>query len=118
MAFMNGRLVSGIEAVMRCSHLGNELKSTDWVITGEGRFDRQSLYGKVVAGVSRLAVQSDTRVAVLAGEVVVSEQEYEELGISAVLSCKRQDMSLDYALENCRQLLSEAAKRLAEEYLR
>ncbi|MEJ2704116.1 MAG: glycerate kinase, partial [Sedimentisphaerales bacterium] len=53
-AFMNATLVSGIETMMAHSDLRRELESADWVITGEGCFDRQSLSGKVVAGVLRL----------------------------------------------------------------
>ena len=50
LAFMNGRIVSGIEVVMARSNLSGELASADWVITGEGCFDEQSLRGKVVSG--------------------------------------------------------------------
>jgi len=62
-AFMDATIVSGIETVMRRSNLEAELKSADWVITGEGSFDGQSLHGKVVLGVLALARHSGTRVA-------------------------------------------------------
>lgn len=116
-AFMNGKLVSGIEAVMKHSRLEDELKSADWVITGEGKFDCQSLYGKVVAGVSRLALKSNTRVAVLAGEVDVSREEYKKIGIEAAIGYRTSDMTLDYAIKNSKLLLAEAAKKLIKEYI-
>jgi glycerate kinase len=97
-AFMDGIVVSGIETVMARSNLRAELESADWVITGEGCFDRQSLYGKVVSGILKMASQSHTRVAVLAGQVNISQQEYQKLGIATAISCRDENMSLDYAL--------------------
>jgi glycerate kinase len=109
---------------MRSSGLESEVVSADWVITGEGCFDRQSLYGKVVAGVSKLAVQSSAgrlmagvRVAVLAGQVNIPKQEYQDIGIFDAISCKAEDMSVDYAMRNCRELLYAAAQRFSRKYL-
>lgn len=116
-AFMDGSIVSGIETVMEHSNLEAELKSADWVITGEGSFDRQSLHGKVVSGILTLAKQSDTRVAVLAGQVKIAPDEYRKLGIEAALASKPDDMPLADALKNSRELLFAAAKRLAQEHL-
>ncbi len=117
LAFMNATLVSGIETVMTRSNLRAELRSADWVITGEGSFDRQSLYGKVVSGIANLALQSHTRIAVIAGEVSVPEKEYQKLGIETAIGCRTKDMSLDYAIANSRELLHLASRRFAKEYL-
>jgi glycerate kinase len=117
MAFMDAGIVSGIETVMARSNLRAELESADWVITGEGSFDRQSLYGKVVSGVLKLAKQSDTRVAVLAGQVNIPCDECQKIGIEVVIASKPDDLSLDDALRNSCELLCAAAKRLAREHL-
>ena len=117
LAFMNATLVSGIETVMARSNLRAELESADWIITGEGCFDGQSLRGKVVSGIAKMASESHTRLAVLAGQVSVPQQEYQKLGIITAISCRTNDMSLDYALENCRPLLGRAAQQFAKEHL-
>ncbi len=117
LAFMNATLVSGIETVMAYSNLRGELQSADWVITGEGSFDRQSLYGKVVSGIATMASQSHTRIAVLAGQVTVPQQEYQKLGIITAIPGRLDNMPLDYALKNCRVLLYSAAQRFAKQYL-
>jgi len=116
-AFMNAAVVSGIETVMARSNLRAELESADWVITGEGSFDRQSLYGKVVSGILKMALQSHTRLAVLAGQVNMPQQEYQKIGIATAISCREDNMSLDYALENSRALLYSVAQRFAKQYL-
>ncbi len=116
-AFMNGALVSGIETVMTISNLEAELESADWIITGEGSFDEQSLRGKVVCGIARMAQKSHTRLAVLAGQVTVPKQEYQKLGIITAIGCRTDDMSLDYAMKNCRLLLHNAAQEFVKEKL-
>ena len=116
-AFMDATIVSGIETVMARSNLRQELESADWVITGEGSFDRQSLSGKVISGILKMARQTNTRVAVIAGQVNIPEAEYKKLGIAAAIPAKPDDMSLDEALRESRTLLASAAKRFAAQYL-
>jgi glycerate 2-kinase len=116
-AFMDAGIVSGIETVMARSGLRKELESADWVVTGEGCFDHQSLSGKVISGILKMAKRSNTRVAVLAGQVKLSEPQWRDAGIAAVLSAKPDDMPLDEALRDNRTLLRSAAKRFAEQCL-
>jgi len=116
-AFMDATIVSGIETVMARSNLREELESADWVITGEGSFDRQSLYGKVISGILKMARQTDTRVAVIAGQVNIPEPEYRKFGITAAIPTKPDDMPLDEALRESRTLLGSAAKRFVTQYL-
>lgn len=116
-AFMDATIVSGIETVMARSNLRDELESADWVITGEGSFDRQSLSGKVISGILKMARQTNTRVAVIAGQVNIPETEYKKIGISVAIPTKPDDMPLDEALRNSRTLLAAAAKHFATQYL-
>ncbi|MDD5458754.1 MAG: glycerate kinase [Phycisphaerae bacterium] len=116
-AFMNARLVSGIETIIAQSGLLNEIRTADWVITGEGSFDSQSLHGKVVSGISKAARSSGARIAVLAGQVRVAEKEYKKLGIEIAIACKKPDMSCDYAIEHVHKLLGRAAMEFAAKYL-
>ena len=59
------------------------LGDTDLVVTGEGRFDWQSLRGKVVAGVARAAQDVGAAVVVIAGQVEVGRREAQAIGIDA-----------------------------------
>jgi glycerate kinase len=116
-AFMNAVVVSGIETIITHSNLSAELEGADWVITGEGSFDIQSLYGKVVSGILKTAMRSNTRVAVLAGQVNIPLQECQKIGIAAAIPCKDENMSVEYALENSHELLRLATQRFAKQYL-
>lgn len=116
-AFMNARLVSGIDTVMSHSGLYEALAGADWVITGEGCFDEQSLRGKVVSGVTRTAQKTGTKVAVLAGRVLLSPEQYRAAGIEAALACVDDGMDTQQAMANAAALLDRAARRLARAHL-
>ena len=116
-AFMNAKLISGIEAIIKYTNLEAELSDADWIITGEGCFDRQSLYGKVISGIAKVTAKSNTKMAVIAGQVNLSGQEYQKLGIATAISCKPEDVSIENALKSCRALLRLAAERFVRENL-
>lgn len=112
-AFMNATLVSGVDAVMRATRLEESIEAADWVITGEGRFDSQSLHGKVVSGIARLAREHGTRVGVLAGSVVVSKEEAALNGVHDFEGASPEGMPLETAMAHGAGLLEDAAARLA-----
>lgn len=116
-AFMNATLVSGVKTIIDFCNLKAELADADWIITGEGCFDRQSLYGKVVAGVAETAAKSNTPIAVIAGHIDLTKDEYQKIGIRTAIACKPKDMSLDEALKNSRALLRSAAKKFVKQNL-
>lgn len=116
-AFMDARLTSGIETVISWSGLAESIGEADWVITGEGSFDQQSLRGKVVSGVARVARQGRAKVVVLAGQVRVEPAEYHNLGIVDALGCMNERMALQYAMANSEELLRQAAATLAAKHL-
>lgn len=84
-ALLGGELLPGSEMVAEVLDLAPTLLAADLVITGEGRFDTQSLDGKVVDMIRRLT-PAQTPVIVLAGEVAVDAETWLARGISAACS--------------------------------
>jgi len=111
-AFLNARLVPGIETVIRTSRLADELADADWVLTGEGRLDTQSLRGKVVSGVIALAKRARVKVAVLAGSVELSEAEWRSAGIEIARAIAPAMMSTAEAMKRAKELLAAAVHEL------
>ena len=112
-AFLNARLVPGIETVMTASRLAADLAGADWVITGEGQFDEQSLHGKVVAGVTALAKTQGVKVAVLAGRVKVGEPEWRRAGISIAQAIAPATLDTPRAIQQAPELLAAAVRKLS-----
>jgi glycerate 2-kinase len=116
-AFMGARLISGIETLIRIGGLDRAVAGADWVITGEGAFDAQSLRGKAVSGIAGLARRSGARVAVIAGSVRVAPAEWRRHGIAAALALQAPGMSVDEAVARAPALLAERVREFARECL-
>jgi glycerate kinase len=108
-AFLGATLVPGIDTIMKIVGLEEELKSANWVFTGEGRFDQQSLSGKAVSGIVRLARLTRARVAVLAGSIELDTATAREAGIQAMHATRSEDMPLEDAIAGAEPLLVQAA---------
>ncbi|MHC4725306.1 MAG: glycerate kinase family protein [Planctomycetota bacterium] len=117
-AFMDATISLGIGEIIAYSNILGELKDADWVITGEGSFDYQSLMGKVISGICRAAKKTNTKVAVIAGQISVDERECKKHGIMSAIECKKADMSLEYALKNSESLVFEATREFTNKYLK
>lgn len=114
-AFMGGKLVPGIDTVMAVSGLAGVLAGADWVLTGEGRFDSQSVQGKVVDGVARLAAEAGAKTGVFAGTVLLAEPEWRAAGIDAVVPLNPPDMDFEEAVSRSREHLMKAGAAFAHD---
>ena len=65
--FAGGTLKSGIETVMDLCNYDEYIKQSDLVITGEGKFDSQSLHGKVISGVVEKCRKYSVPVIIICG---------------------------------------------------
>jgi glycerate kinase len=117
LAFIDAKLVPGVEAVSKAIGLDGALHGADWVITGEGCFDEQSLQGKVVSGIAKLAAQHGVKVAVLAGDVRLSESVWRREGIELALSTTEPGMELSDAMASAERLLKSTARQFAARIL-
>ena len=113
-AFLGAELVRGIEAVAATCGLRNALADADWVVTGEGKFDAQSLQGKVVDGVKAVADACGARVAVLAGRVEVAEPVWREAGLQIVMPTGELDEAKGTLSEQAAQNLRRTAEAVGE----
>jgi glycerate kinase len=111
-AFFGARLLSGVSVVMERVGLERALRGADWVISGEGRFDAQSLQGKVVSGVRDAAGRLGVRVAVITGHSELEPRHWQEAGIALVEETMPADMSAEEAMTRAGPLLAAAARRL------
>jgi len=80
---LGGRCESGASIIAGHTGLVDDISAADLVITGEGKFDEQSLHGKVVGALAAAARSSHVPVVVLAGQVVLDNQALRSAGILA-----------------------------------
>lgn len=101
--------VNGIEEVINWSALENQLHGADWLITGEGKFDEQTLHGKAPYGLARLARTYDVPTIVFAGQTDMTA--LPEVGIAAIFPIISRGMSLETAMMEAAPLLTNAVSR-------
>jgi len=116
-AFMNAKLVSGIDTIIKCTGIESDIQTADWLITGEGSFDSQSLSGKVISGLAKIARRTKTKIAVFAGSSSLTKLQYQSHGITDVFVLRKNNMPLEYAITHSEQLLAGIAIEFARKYL-
>ena len=99
-AFFGGTLKMGIETILDTVHFDEQLVGADLVLTGEGRFDTQSLRGKVPVGVSKRAKKAGVKVIAVVGAIGENIDEAYDLGITALFSINTQPV--DFAIAKAR----------------
>lgn len=111
MEFCGGELKSGIEIVLDLIKFDSFLDGVDLVISGEGRIDGQSVYGKVPVGIAGRAKKKNIPVLVVVGDIGPKVDVVYDHGIDAIMSSVNKAMSLDEAMSRSGELLADAASR-------
>lgn len=104
-AFFDSKLQMGIQTVLDAVRFDEKIADADYIFTGEGKLDSQSLRGKVVMGVGKRARQQGKKVIVIVGGAEDKEiKEVYNMGVTAVIPINRlpQDFSTSrqYSAEN------------------
>lgn len=110
--FCNAVMLPGIDVVLDINEIEKHLKGADLVITGEGRIDSQTVFGKVPAGVAKRALKHGVPVVAIVGSVGKGASLAYEYGIDAIMDIVTAPMSLEDSMKNVSQLLEHAAENV------
>jgi len=108
LAFLDARLVSGAELVLGAVGFAERLRGADLVITGEGRIDRQSGYGKLTGAVAAAARRARVPVVAVAGGLGLG---HESAGLERI-AVASEGVSLGEAMSRPLPHIERAAERL------
>lgn len=112
-AFLGAQFRAGVEVVADLVSLDAAVRGADLVITGEGRFDAQTLRGKTPFGVARIARQHGVPVIVIAGTLGEGYQQMYSHGVDAAFALPSGPISLEQACSEAPRLLRERAADIA-----
>ncbi len=113
LAFLPAQLRPGIEIVIEQIALDSLVLDADLVITGEGRIDGQSVFGKAPVGIARVAQQYEVPVVALCGSLGRGVEDVYACGISALFSVVTGPCSLDIALAGAADNIKNSARNVA-----
>ena len=104
-AFLNAEIQPGLQLLWEFAKGDEKISNADLVITGEGKVDKQTLSGKVVAAIVSKANQYKKDVIIVCGSLELSPQELSSLGVSAAFSIMDKPMNLDQAFKEAPNLV-------------
>jgi glycerate kinase len=117
LAGLGARRRSGIDVLAEVVGLADRLAGADLVITGEGSLDAQTLRGKTVAGVARLAAERGVPVRAVAGVVALSPDDQRRLGVTRAIGLAELEPDRRRCFTEAESLLARAAARLLDDEL-
>lgn len=113
MLFCHAKMQSGISTILDIVRFDEKIADADMVVTGEGKLDAQSAFGKAPVGIAqRVKRQRSIPVFAIVGEIGNEIEAVYKEGIDSAVSITPGPVSLDYAMHNVETLLSDTAERL------
>lgn len=100
LAFLDGKLKRGIDIVIEHTKLEEKLEDADFLFTGEGSIDDQTIYGKTPMGVSVVAKAKGVKSIAFGGRVLEGSENLYGIGINAIFSITPGVITLDEALKD------------------
>ncbi|GAA5221275.1 glycerate kinase [Membranihabitans marinus] len=116
MALPNTVLQSGFDIIQEFLDLKSHIQWADIIFTGEGKIDHQTQYGKVPAGLARLAKPYNKPVIGLAGSVGSQTALLHDIGLTAIFSILPSPMSLEEAIKNGSQYIEQTSEQIMRIY--
>jgi glycerate kinase len=114
--FLAAKLKTGIELIKDVANFDEQIKDANWIITGEGKFDKQTFSGKVIKGI--VDARTAQKLAVFCGVSELSDEDVEKYHIDYIAEIKNQALNLDDSMQNAGAYLEKAAYEFAVRFLK
>jgi len=118
--FLDAKFVSGIDFVLELAKV-NQLLSDhrfDYIISGEGKFDEQTLHGKLIKGVLDLGKRYDIPVIAVCGQLDIETADEKGIGLERILEIKDASRSVQYSMDNAARLVKERIAKFFNDAMR
>lgn len=115
LAFANTEIRSGIEAVLSTLHFDRVLHDADLVITGEGKIDCQSLFGKAISGVAKAAGAQNIPVYCFVGCIGDDKEKLLPMGVHDIFAISELADSPEDSMRRAGELLRQTAANFAQQ---
>lgn len=116
-AFLNAKIKSGINIIIEKTKFEEKLSNANLVITGEGNTDSQTLFGKVPAGIAKIAKKHNVPVICLSGGLGDDLKKLYNIGITAFFSIINHPMDLQSAIKNSKKLIESSTENIVRLFM-
>ena len=112
--FLNGELISGITLMKTLSQFDKQIKNANWIITGEGKLDEQTLSGKTIHGIIDEAKKHKLKVAAFCGKLDLTKNQLEQFGIDYADDVLSKAKHFEDAMNNSGHYITKIAEEFAQ----
>ncbi|QLG45436.1 glycerate kinase [Costertonia aggregata] len=105
--FFDADYISGIDFILKLGKVPDflEKNKVDFIITGEGKIDAQTINGKLVKGVLGLGKTYGVPVIAVCGKLDLDKQQLNALGLNTVLETYESSKGIDFSMQNASTLI-------------
>jgi glycerate kinase len=113
--FLGAELQPGVGIVMDVSNFSERIKDADLILTGEGKIDNQTAFGKTIAGIALQA--KFAKIPVIAfGGIVENADKLHELGVTDIFPISQTSVSIEQVMAEAPMLLQNTVERVMQKY--
>jgi glycerate kinase len=116
-AYLDVIITEGADLIIKKSKIEHQLQGTDLIITGEGKLDKQSSSGKVIAHISALGKKHKIPVIAICGMVDIGLEKLKEMGLNAAIEISK-GVPEHQAIVHAGELLTKASATALADYIR
>lgn len=114
--FLKAQMQSGIDVLLDLTEFDKLLENADLVVSGEGKTDRQTLNGKVVAGIAKRCKKAGKPLYVVSGSLSEGIDALYEEGVTKMQACVDENADIQEAMAHAGENLYKAAKCIFERF--
>lgn len=115
-AFFSAELRPGIDVVLDYIDFNEYLTDANLVITGEGKVDHQTVFGKTAQGVAQAAQRQNIPTIIMTGAVGSGFEKLYDCGVVSVNSIIQEPMTLNEAIKNAATLLEKGTEQVVRTF--
>jgi glycerate kinase len=109
--FFKANLQLGFSVISNLINLEKHIEDADIILTGEGKLDRQTLFGKVILGVGTLGKKHNVPVVVFTAAIQQGAELLYDHGITSIVSICQEPISKSESMNQASRLLENAVER-------
>ncbi|MBY0285981.1 MAG: glycerate kinase [Mycobacteriaceae bacterium] len=113
--FLGAESKPGVDEVAATVGLEQAVRGADWVFTGEGSVDAQTVMGKTPFGVAQAATRNGARVVIFAGRVAPDASVLLEHGVERLVAITKEGTPIEQALREGAESLTRATAEVCRQ---
>lgn len=111
--YLNAKLLPGTKFISDILNLEEAIKVSDWVITGEGKLDSQTLQGKLISYIANICIGIEKKVIIVCGVNSMTKDEVAKLGYPKIFALNEynlEDFTQDTTIRDLKKIAQDILK--------